>query len=178
MNKIIELIGPDWLPIPPFNRAQSKTLEDLKDGESDYEVCAEYIHIVEWDGRPPLFIELTQEEINALKADPNQFRENRVSYRSKCFLWVIDHHSLKIAREKIRNVKRAFDPDYICHTNLTNAGEAFIGGELLFGVDGFIYINHYSDRYGGRNTPEALWEASKNIFKALGYKKLIDFLEL
>ncbi|MBL0109877.1 MAG: hypothetical protein IPP42_03025 [Saprospiraceae bacterium] len=85
---------------------------------------------------------------------------------------------IKNSTRKIRNAKRALDPDYICHTNLTNAGEAYIGGELLFGVDGYIYVNYYSDRYGGKNTPEELWEASKGIFRALGYTKLIDFLEL
>ena len=99
-------------------------------------------------------------------------------YRSKCFLWVIDSGSLKIAREQIRNSKRSDDPNYICHTNLTAAGEAFIGGEILFGVDGNAYINYFSDRYGGRGTPVDLWEAAKNVFRGLGYTEIIDFLEL
>ncbi len=179
MSVILKHIGNKWQPIPPFNRSDKKTIEeDLKDGEAEYEVCAEFIHIVEWDGKPPLLIELTFDEIAALKQDPNEFRKNREFYRSKCFLWIIDNHSLKIAREKIRNEKRALDPDYICHTNLTNAGQAYIGGEILFGEDGFIYINYYSDRYGGRNTPEELWIASKGIFRDLGYTHLVDFLEL
>ena len=83
-----------------------------------------------------------------------------------------------IAREKIRNEKRTHDSEYICHTNLTGAGTAYVAGEVLFGEDGIIYVNHFSDRYGGPNTPEELWEAAKAIFKDLGYPNLVDILEL
>jgi hypothetical protein len=108
---------------------------------------------------------------------PEKFKkDNRVQYREKCFLWIIDQNSLKIAREKIRNEKRAHDSDYICHTNLSNCGLAYIGGEMLFGEDGNIYLNFFSDRYG--NPSQELWEATKKVFVELGYVNIVDILEL
>jgi hypothetical protein len=178
METIIEIIGNRWQPIPPFGRASAKTIQEhLKDGESEYEVCSDFVHVVENNGKPPKFVELTRAEIEELKTDFNSFRANRDLYRSKCFLWVIDNQ-LKIAREEITNVKRSSDPKYICHTNLTSAGEAYVAGEVLFGEDGFVYVNYFSDRYGGRGTPEDLWKAAKNVFVALGYTNLTDFLDL
>ncbi len=178
MSVIVKHIASTWRLIKPFERADNKTLEDLKDGESEYYVCQDYTHLVEWDGEPPKIIKLSAEEILFLKSDPAGFREDKKSYREKCFLWVINSDYLIIAREKIRNVKRTYDPDYICHTNLTSAGTAYVAGEILFGEDGFVYVNNFSDRYGGRNTPVELWEASKAVFKDLGYPDLIDILEL
>lgn len=185
MTVIFKNIGSKWEPIEPFARADKKTLDDLKDGEREFDVCQEFAHIVEWDGEPPNVIKLSTEEINMLKADFLDFRghpekspKKRDNYRKKCFLWVITENSLVIVREKIRNVKRTHDPDYICHTNLTSAGKAYVAGEVLFGEDGFLYLNHFSDRYGGRNTPNELWQAVKTVFKELGYSNLIDILEL
>ena len=136
MDVILQFIGSKWELIPPFARANNKTIEDnLKDGEKEFDVCQDIVHIVTWDGDPPKIVKLSAEEIEELKRDPIGFRDNKVLYREKCFLWIIDESSLKIAREKKRNVKRAHDPDFICHTNLTNGGKAYIGGEVLFGED-------------------------------------------
>ena len=185
MTVIVKHIGSNWQLIEPFTRADNKTLDDLKDGESEFDICQDFVHVVECDGEPPKIIKLSQEEIELLKSDflgfrghPEKSPEQRISYREKCFLWVINADSLIIAREKIRNVKRTHDREYICHTNLTSAGAAYVAGEVLFGEDGFVYVNHFSDRYGGRNTPDELWEASKTVFKELGYTDLIDILEL
>lgn len=178
MEVIIKHLGTNWNLIQPFERAYKKTLEDLKDGESEFDVCQEYAHFVKWNGDPPLITKLGQNEIELLKRDPLGFRDNKELYRSKCFLWVIVADSLIIAREKISNVKRTHDNKYICHTNLTNGGQAYIGGEVLFGEDGYAYINHFSDRYGGRNTPNELWEATKTVFVEMGYTDLFDLLEL
>ena len=146
MSVIVKYIGSNWEPISPFDRADSKTLDDLKDGEIEFDVCREFVHVVEWDGEPPGIVKLSAQEIADLKANFNAFRKQRDSYREKCFLWAIDNESLKIVREKIRNVKRTHDPDYVCHTNLTNGGRAYIAGEILFGEDENIYINHFYDR--------------------------------
>ena len=178
MSVIVKHIGTTWNLIEPFTRADNKTLDDLKDGETEFDVCQDYVHIVEWDGEPPMVVKLSMEEIEHLRADPLGFRANKELYREKCFLWAINADSLIIAREKIRNVKRAHDPGFICHTNLTNGGLAYVAGEVLFGEDGCLYINYFSDRYGGRNTPDKLWEASKAIFNDLGYPDLVDILEL
>lgn len=178
MSVILKHINSNWQLINPFDRSPNKTIDDLKDGEIESNICEHLVHVVEWDGDPPNIIKLTKEEINDLKDDFLSFRtKQRTLYREKCFLWAIDNESLKIVREKIWNVKRAHDPDYICHTNLTNGGMAYIAGEVLFGEDGNVYINYFSDRYGGRNTPEELWNAAKEIFKDLGYTNLIDLLE-
>ena len=169
----------DWELIQPFARSNDKTFEDdLKDGEKEYDVCQDSVHIVTWDGMPPKIVKLTHQEITELKKDFLEFRKNKTLYREKCFLWVIEKSALKIAREKIRNVKRAHDPEYICHTNLTNAGNAYIGGEMFFGEDECIYVNYFSDRYGGRNTPIELWANSKKIFVELGYTNLVDLIDL
>jgi hypothetical protein len=176
MSVIVKHIGTTWQLIEPFTRADRKTLDDLKDGETEFDTCKDFVHIVEWDGEPPMIVKLSMEEIEQLRNDPVGFRKNRSLYREKCFLWAISSDYLIIAREKIRNVKRTHDPDYICHTNLTDGGLAYIGGEVLFGEDGCLYVNWFSDRYG--NPPEDLWEASKAIFNDLGYPDLVDILEL
>lgn len=170
----------NWELIKPFERnSKGKTIDDLLDGESEYEVCSSHVHIVEWDGQPPLYTQLEGDDLKEFLENPFSFRTNKKSlYRSKCFLWIIDQESLKIAREEIRNEKRVHDSAYICHTNLSGAGKAYIGGEVLFDAEHTAYVNFFSDRYGGENTPKDLWEHAKNVFKDLGYEKLIDFFDL
>lgn len=180
MSVIQELLG-QWEPISPFARStKSKTIEeDLKDGEREYEVCSTHVHIVEYNGNPPLYIQLTEDELIEFKSSPLSYKSKRPDiYRSKCFLWVIQEDSLKIAREAIRNEKRTHDSEYICHTNLTGAGLAYIGGEIFFDSNGNGYINYFSDRYGGQATPNELWEAAKNVFRQLGYPNIIDFFDI
>lgn len=175
MEIIQKLIGSKWELIVPFERATHKPEERrrLGVGESEYDICEEFVHIVEYNGDPPKIRRLSLTEIEELKADPIGFRTTEVK-KDKCFLWIIDDKCLKIAREKIRNEKRALFPDFICHTNLSGANRAYIGGEIFFGEDNFIYVNYFSDRYGGPKTPPELWEASKGVFVELGYLKLID----
>lgn len=175
MSVIKNTIGVKWSLIEPFERASSKLPERkvLKDGESEYDVCEEFVHIVEYNGEPPKIVKLTVSEIEELKKDPIGFRDTDVK-REKCFLWIITEDCLKIAKEKLRNTKRTHLPDFICHTNLSGAQKAYIGGEIFFGEDDSIYINYFSDRYGGHHTPSELWVASKGVFIELGYKKLID----
>jgi hypothetical protein len=36
----------------------------------------------------------------------------------------------------------------VCHTNITGGKPALQGGELWFGDDDKVYLNHYSGRYG------------------------------
>lgn len=163
--------------IKPFERSnKSPDKKQPKDGEVEMDEFLELIHSVDWDGKPPQYIYLRKDEIVALTDDPLTFRANRTLYREKCFLWVIDSSLIRIIREKTRNVKRTHDSDFVCHTNLTAWGEAYIGGELFFGEDGNIYINYFSDRYG--NPSATQWEIAKQIFIRLGYENLIDILDL
>lgn len=181
MSVIDELLAAKWQPIEPFERnAKNKTIaDDLKDGESEYDVCENHVHIVEWDGEPPMYIQLTDEELAEFKSAPLEFKKkDKDRYRAKCFLWVIESNCLKIAREAIPNEKRTDDSGFICHTNLTSAGAAYIGGEILFDKNHIGYVNFFSDRYGGENTPTELWEAAKNVFRGLGYETIIDFFEI
>lgn len=175
MSIIKNTIGIKWDLIEPFERASKKSSDRrvLKDGEKEYDVCEEFVHIVEYNGDPPRIVRLTTSEIEELKNDPISFRETETK-KEKCFLWIINEECLKIAREKLRNIKRTHLPDFICHTNLSGAQKAYIGGEIFFGEDENIYVNFFSDRYGGFDTPPELWKASKEVFVELGYKKLID----
>lgn len=170
----IKLLG---AAINPFDRSdKSPDRKAPKDGEIERDEFTEFIHIVDWDGEPPQYVTLNQDEIILLRNNPLTFRENRVLYREKCFLWVIDNSPLRIIREKTRNIKRTHDAEFVCHTNLTAWGEAYMGGELFFGDDNNIYINYFSDRYG--NPSSTQWEAAKQIFSRLGYQNLVDILDL
>lgn len=180
MNLNTTKLTPKWEPIEPFERALSKK-EDrrvLGVGEKEYDVCEQFVHIVDYNGYPPKLVTLTLEEIEILRKDPRAFRDLEIKYE-KCFLWIIDEsEKLKIAREKLRNVKRTNKEDFICHTNLSGARKAFIGGEMFFGDDSKVYINFYSDRYGGPHTPPDLWNDTKSIFINLGYTSIVDFEDL
>jgi len=185
MSIIAKHLGQSGGLIEPFSRATNKSIQDLKVGESETDICEHLMHIVEWDGDPPRIVKLNAAEIKTLKSDFSKFRgdikaspDTRKKYREKCFLWVITSESFIIAREKIRNIKRSHDSEYICHTNLTSAGKAYIGGELFFGEDGIIYVNNFSDRYGGKKTPPEIWEAAICIMKEMGYQNVFDILNI
>jgi len=49
---------------------------------------------------------------------------------------------------------------------------------MFFGSNDKIYINNFSDRYGGPRTPPKLIEAYKVIFQNLGFKNVFDFFDL
>ena len=156
--------------ISPFERSKEQKERILRDGETSRGEFEEYIHDAIDNNRPRHnYIELTVEEVQ-------EHIKVRGRYKEKCFLWVIDETSIKIIREKTRNVLRTHDPECVCHTNLTGGGKAFIGGELFFGEDGYIYINYFSDRYG--NPSEIQWQTALSYFRRVGYKNVIDILEL
>lgn len=161
------LLGP---LINPFGRNQRKPAEErmLKVGESDRSAFETLIHSGENNGNPKQFEQITVDEIEIL-------RNRSGKYPEKCFLWVIDDETIKIIKERNRNVLRTHKPEYVCHTNLTGGGQAYIGGEIYFCVDGTKYISPSSDRYGDPS-PEQ-WEAAKLYFIKVGYTPLIDIIE-
>lgn len=165
----MKLLGP---LISPFEESKKSAAEMDLSGEIERDVCEAFIHDGRKNSKPKhLYIELTVAEIATLKANQR--------YPEKAFLWVIDETSIKIVREKIPNVARRQKPEYVCHTNLTGYGKAFAGGELFFGEDGSVYINPWSDRYGGnRLFVDQRWQTVLSHFRRVGYTELVDIVEL
>src|SRR2546422_4465658 len=162
------LLGP---AIFPFERSEKPDDEKvLKDGEVHRDEFEDYIHDGIENRKPKhSYVELTVTEIEIyIKTDGR--------YPEKCFLWVLDEVSIKMIREKTRNVLRALKPEYVCHTNLTGGGKAFVGGELFFGEDGKLYVSPFSDRYGKPTSKQ--WETVLSYFKRVGYTDVVDILEL
>lgn len=161
-----DLLGPI---IKPFGRS-TKPEDHKKIATGEGEIFQHAIYDGIDNGEPDNCIFLTIEEI-----------ENHIKvfgrFADKCFLWVIDEVSIKIIREKTRNTMRTHKNDCVCHTNITGSdGSAFIGGEMFFGEDGNIYINHFSGRFG--DPTESQWENAKKYIRSVGYTNLIDIIEL
>jgi len=156
--------------VEPFGRSnKAPEAKVLKDGE--YEDFLHAVHSAEFNGEPDDVVYVTEEEIETHIKINGRFKE-------KCFLWVINETIIRIIREKTRNVKRTHDPTCICHTNLTGGGRAHMGGEMFFAEDGRVFINPFSDRYGGENISIAQWEATKQYFINVGYTNLVDIVQL
>lgn len=156
--------------IPAFGRNTRKPIEDRipKDGETDKTEFEHLIHPGEENGNPHQFVSISVKEVEILKQKGGKWAE-------KSFLWVIDEETIKIIRERNANRLRVHKPEFVCHTNLTGNGNAYIGGEIYFCEDGRKFINPFSDRYGDA-TPEQ-WETAKRYFEKVGYTPLIDILE-
>lgn len=164
-----ELLPPMVEPFARSNKSQEARV--LKDGEVEYEDFRPVIHPAEFNGEPEDVVYVTEEEIEIhIKASGR--------LKDKCFLWIIDETMIRIIREKTRNIKRTHDPTCVCHTNLTGGEQAHVGGEIFFADDGRVFINPFSDRYGGVNISTAEWEATKQYFINVGYTELVDIVEL
>jgi hypothetical protein len=160
------LLGP---PVSPFERSEkAEHLRVLRDGEDHRAEFEDFIYDAIDDDKPTQsYVELEIYEIDIIR--------NTGTYREKCFLWVIDDNdSIKMIRETTRNALRTHDP-YVCHTNLTGAGKAYLGGELFFCEDGNIYVSPKSDRYGWPSPQQ--WQAALNYFRRIGYGNLVDIWE-
>lgn len=158
--------------VEPFGRSnKAPEARILKDGEKESDGFSPPAHPAEFDGMPNGIVYVTEEEIEAHLKVRGRFKE-------KCFLWVIDETMIRIIREKTQNIKRAFDATCVCHTNLTGGEQARVGGEMFFAEDGQVFINPWSDRYGGINISADEWEATKQYFIKVGYTDLIDIIEL
>ena len=131
--------------IGPFEGHPRKSERDLLDGEQHNDEFLKIIHDGRENANPNNFTQVTVEEVTRYKLDTGG------SFADKCFLWVIDSESIKIIWELTPNAKRgASRPEkpYVCHTNITGSGKAYIGGEMYFCENGEIYVNFSSDRYG------------------------------
>lgn len=162
-NEHIAVLGP---LIDPFERSPNKTIENnLLEGEAHNDEFLEHIHDGRDNKRPNPFVELTVSELDLLLKG--------TSLREKCFLWVIDHESIKIIYENTRNsLRSSIGKPYVCHTNITGCSKAFIGGEMYFCENGNIYVNFKSDRYGRPETDDKKRMAIKYMSDA-GYKNII-----
>ncbi|SRR6266446_4229799 len=165
-----ELLAP--LISPYEESAKTDEQKSPQEGESDRSAFEDLIHDAANNSKPThRYAELTPEETDQLR------REGRCP--EKCFLWVIDETSIKIIREKTPNPARTLKQEYVCHTNLTGWGKAFAGGELFFGRAGEVYINPFSDRYGGERLFHGKrWPTVVRYFRRVGYKNLVDIIEL
>lgn len=159
--------------IDPFEGHPRKTRNDhLLEGEKHNDEFMQFIH----DGRDNSFpnqfskhLLVTKEEISLHKIDLGN------SYPLKCFLWVIDSVSLKIIWEMTPNLRRKPsrpDKPYVCHTNITGSGKAYIGGEMYFCVNESIIVNFASDRYGYVSSEENKQMAIRYM-KDCNYKNII-----
>jgi len=157
--------------INPFERSKTKTIEkNLFDGEKHNDEFTDFIHDGIENNEPPQFVKITVDELTEKKILSGS------SYAEKCFLWIIDDVSIKIIWEKTSNVRR-YPKQYVCHTNITACGKAYIGGEMYFCEDGNIYVNFMSDRYGWPETDEHKRCAIEYI-KKVGYKNVINIEDL
>lgn len=157
--------------VEPFGRSLRTKEKKMLDGETQYDPFIDVIHPAENNGHPKDVVFVSQEEIEIHIEVTGRFQE-------KSYLWVIDETMIRIVREKTRNVLRTHDPNHVCHTNLTGGSPAHVGGEMFFAEDGRIFINPFSDRYGGTNISPEQWEATKAYFISVGYSNLIDIVEI
>jgi len=159
--------------ILPFEES-AKAARDkrVRIGESHRDEFDKDIHDA-IDNRKPRhrYVEVTRAEIE-------RYIKKTGRYKRKSFLWILDDVSIKIIRERTPNRRRTHDPDHVCHTNLTDSGKAFAGGEVFFGVDGNVYVNPFSDRYGGRRLTDEQWQTILNYFRRVGYENVVDILRL
>lgn len=141
--------------ISAFEGHPTKTREThLLEGEKHND---EFLQLI-YDGKdnkyPTQFHQhlfVTEEEIQHHKIDKGN------PYPLKCFLWIIDNKTIKILWEMTTNISRTKsrpEKPYVCHTNITGDGKAYIGGEMYFCKNGDIYVNFSSDRYGVVATEE------------------------
>ena len=156
--------------IDPFERSKKDPeLKTIRDGERERDPFTDKIYDGVDNKKPPDCVTLSLEEVE-------KHIKTKGRYKEKCFLWVLDDVSIKIIREKTLNTLRTHDSQYVCHTNLTGAGRAYVGGEMFFGQDGNIYINPFSDRYG--NPPSQTWQVALDYIRSVGYSDLIDIMTL
>jgi hypothetical protein len=165
-NGLAPLIGP-FEGHPQKNQATH-----LMVGEDHNDEFLPFIHNGNNNHKPDSFKEelyVTLEEVEIHKIDKGN------SYREKCFLWVIDATRLLIIREMTPNIKRTQSvpgKPYVCHTNITGGGRAYIGGEMYFCIDGKILVNFSSDRYGFVATEEKKITAIR-FMEDCRYKELV-----
>jgi len=159
--------------VSPFEESdKAADKKKIRAGESHRDEFERFIHDAIENHRPiHRYVELTRAEIDS-------YIKKTGRYQAKSFLWILDDVSIKIIRERTPNRRRTHDPEHVCHTNLTDGGNAFAGGEVFFGVDGSVYVNPFSDRYGGRRLTEKQWETILNYFRRVGYTTVIDILGL
>jgi len=153
--------------IDPFERSPSKNINnDLFEGEKHNDEFLPFIHDGIDNNKPKQYCEITIEELIEHKI------LNYGSFSDKCFLWVIDEISIKIIWEGTPNVLRSpIGKPYVCHTNITACGKAYLGGEMYFCEDGNIYVNFKSDRYGRPQT-EAQKEMAIQYMQDVGYRNV------
>lgn len=151
--------------IKPFQRnIHGKTMSSLKPAHRTNSLesgIGDKIYDAENDGIPhhPKVINFVTDEIISQLENYQIKKELKKLY---CFLWVLNVEGLKILWENVDNFLDNEDRE-VKHTNITEAGLAFHGGELFFANNNKIFINNKSDRYGDSKIEH--WKAVISYFK-------------
>jgi len=136
----IQNLGPATMP---FGRSKTKTIDSLQRGAEDILYTIENgVYDATNNDEPNDIEKITVEELEFVQEKPNEIVVKK-------YLWVIRQNDLRIIPERTPNLKRT-RKQIVCHTNLTGESEALQGGELYFCVNGNLYINNSSDRFGCR----------------------------
>ncbi|HEY5124958.1 MAG TPA: hypothetical protein VIK14_14595 [Ignavibacteria bacterium] len=151
--------------IEPFQRnTRGKTKSSLKPAHATNSLesgIGDKIFDATNDGMPhhPTEINFVTDEV-VKQIDSYQIqKEQKKAY---CFLWLLNEEGLKILWENVKNLLDEEDGE-VKHTNITEAGLAFHGGELFFTNDKRIFVNNKSDRYGDSKNNH--WKAVIGYFR-------------
>lgn len=174
MPEISEIHAKGLQPlIEAFEGHPKKTKEThLLEGEKHNDEFIDFIYNGKDNKLPNQFhnyLYVTSQEVQQYKIDKGN------PYPLKCFLWVIDIKSIKILWEMTSNISRKKsrpEKPYVCHTNITGEGKAYIGGEMYFCENENIYVNFNSDRFGVVASEENKQMAIQYMTDC-GYKNLI-----
>lgn len=166
-QKHIEVLGP---LIKPFERSRKEEYKKvIGKGEGHNHEFLDKIHDGIDNHNPYPFYQITIDELNTYRIKEGG------SFDEKCYLWVIDKTSIKLIWERTSNALRGEgnpDKPWVCHTNITGCEPAFIGGEIYFCEDGYIYVNFKSDRYGWPESDEKK-QMALDYMKYVGYKNIV-----
>ena len=162
--------------IQPFQRnKKGKSKDSLKPAHTINSIessIGDKIYDATNDGMPTHpneIIFVTNEILSQIQGYKIEKEQKRVY----CFLWVLNEEGIKILWENVKNPLDVEDGE-VKHTNITEAGLAFHGGELFFASDKKIFVNNQSDRYGDSEPKH--WSAVISYFQKTysGYQ-IIDF---
>jgi hypothetical protein len=152
----IENLGPNVMPFERRGNPQFK----IQDGEAITELFQNAVYDATEDSLPLNVILV--DKLNILNGDANDAK----------YLWIINESGLRIILEQTVNPHAG--RKVVCHTNLTGGELALQGGELWFDMQGHVYLNNKSGRYGASTLKHR--EAILDYFRFVGYGNVFQLL--
>lgn len=150
-NEHLENLGDSVLP---FQRTGFK--RKVLKGEDNKDAFLPFIYDATEDGFPT----------NVLLAQLDDIINGKAELQK--YLWIINQNGLFILPEQ--TINKDAERGVVCHTNITGGEKAIQGGELWFCIDGAIYINNKSGRYGATTLKER--QAILEYFQYVGYNNV------